>query len=446
MCSPLKSPPPLWPRAGRGARARHFVNSVALCAHTPSQACEDMGPQLDRRVHPLDTSRGDCDHGEMTIPQQVPQLINAYAGKIVIDYGHFEVFDPQAFPPEVTDLLGLAQASPPSFSADGMAVILSPHQNNFDTSVAIEVWSARPDDDRDRWEQISENVFRVESGELFVGESLGAAAAPDTYILQVSGRGFVGYGWPGSTEPGDEWRLRLWPARTDPGGARAPQQWSQPGFGVPDPVPFRPENTTGDSIDVEEPGSQGPIRETSAWDSVPGELYHVNGAVELNRMDPELVARLISLPATRQREIAWWCAHRALKWTSLDPEWAGLDTEDYVIKTIAQIEAGAPPPDFEELFNWLDTWLDERNLDGQDSAASSGQGTWTRTVLTPDQHPYEMGEVSRPHFALPTIVTAANSDPLHAVIETLSHACSTYSDHAPSLIEQLKTEFDLTEE
>lgn len=381
----------------------------------------------------------DCDHGEMTIPEQLPQLIDSCAGKIVIDSGHFEVFDPLALPPEGTDLLALAEASPPSSSADGMAVILSPHQNNFDTSVTIECWSARPHDDRDRWEQISENVLRVESGELFVGtpgyESLGAAAAPDTYILEVSGRGFVGYGWPGSTEPGDEWRVRLWPARTDQGGVRAPRRWYQPGFGVPDPVPFHPEITTGDPVDVEEPGGRGSLWKTSVWDSVPDELYHVNGAVDLNRMDPELVARLIRLPAARQREIAWWCAHRAL-------EWAGLDTEDHIIKIMAQIDAGAPPPDLEGLF----AWLNNTSLDGEESVASAELGTWSRRELNPEQHPYEIGEVSRPHFALPTIVTVATSNPLHAVVETLTAACSTYSDHAPSLIERLKTEFDLLED
>ncbi|MFE5708597.1 hypothetical protein [Rhodococcus koreensis] len=30
------------------------------------------------------------------------------------------------------------------------------------------------------------------------------------YTVEVSGRGFVTYGWPGSTRPGDVSRIRLW--------------------------------------------------------------------------------------------------------------------------------------------------------------------------------------------------------------------------------------------
>ena len=32
---------------------------------------------------------------------------------------------------------------------------------------------------------------------------------------------FVNYGWPGSTEPGDVWRVRMWPAGGDEGAAIA---------------------------------------------------------------------------------------------------------------------------------------------------------------------------------------------------------------------------------
>jgi DNA-binding CsgD family transcriptional regulator len=32
------------------------------------------------------------------------------------------------------------------------------------------------------------------------------------YAARMTGRGFLNHGWPGSTTPGDEWRLQLWPA------------------------------------------------------------------------------------------------------------------------------------------------------------------------------------------------------------------------------------------
>jgi hypothetical protein len=39
---------------------------------------------------------------------------------------------------------------------------------------------------------------------------------PGLYHALITGRGFVSHGWPGSTEPGDEWRIRLWPSPTPP--------------------------------------------------------------------------------------------------------------------------------------------------------------------------------------------------------------------------------------
>jgi hypothetical protein len=36
-----------------------------------------------------------------------------------------------------------------------------------------------------------------------------------SYAVLVSGRGFVARGWPGSTTPGDVWRVQLWPGNVD---------------------------------------------------------------------------------------------------------------------------------------------------------------------------------------------------------------------------------------
>jgi hypothetical protein len=48
--------------------------------------------------------------------------------------------------------------------------VLCPHQNNFEMSLTVERWATEP-----------------------------------------PGRGFVARGWPGSTTPGDQWRIQLWP-------------------------------------------------------------------------------------------------------------------------------------------------------------------------------------------------------------------------------------------
>jgi hypothetical protein len=39
------------------------------------------------------------------------------------------------------------------------------------------------------------------------------AATGQGIAVRITGRGFLNYGWPGSTTPGDEWRLQLWPGR-----------------------------------------------------------------------------------------------------------------------------------------------------------------------------------------------------------------------------------------
>ena len=41
-----------------------------------------------------------------------------------------------------------------------------------------------------------------------------------SYHALITGTGFVGEGWPGSTTPGDHWRIRLWPDTGPPGPVR----------------------------------------------------------------------------------------------------------------------------------------------------------------------------------------------------------------------------------
>ncbi|HEY1485286.1 MAG TPA: hypothetical protein VGF84_04220 [Micromonosporaceae bacterium] len=45
--------------------------------------------------------------------------------------------------------------------------------------------------------------------------SVGCSVPPGRYRILVCGRGFVASGWPGSTTPGDSWRVRLWPEHGD---------------------------------------------------------------------------------------------------------------------------------------------------------------------------------------------------------------------------------------
>jgi hypothetical protein len=69
------------------------------------------------------------------------------------------------------------------------------------------------------------------------------------YLIEVSGRGFVNYGWPGTTTPGNVWRIRLWP-NDDTEPERA-QTWDMPGFGIPENTPL-PEHSSAPA-EPEEP-------------------------------------------------------------------------------------------------------------------------------------------------------------------------------------------------
>ena len=115
------------------------------------------------------------------------------------------------------DLLTQAQTGPGIASYECGVVVLSPHQNNFRMPLRIEVWRQRAPDDGDSWEEVAETRISVEDGELRYHSPATAGAAscpvPDgQYAVRICGRGFVNRGWPGSTEPGDAWRVQLWPA------------------------------------------------------------------------------------------------------------------------------------------------------------------------------------------------------------------------------------------
>lgn len=151
---------------------------------------------------------------------------------LALDYGQFTITGGFA----IDDIALLADAfrRPPSASDGRSVLVLSPHQNNFAMPVAIERWSDRPPHDESAWQQVSVERLSVgATATVRLGsptlEDTGCAIPAGDYWVEVSGRGFVNYGWPGSTEPGDEWRLRLWPVTERPGEVRT--LWQMPGHG-----------------------------------------------------------------------------------------------------------------------------------------------------------------------------------------------------------------------
>lgn len=151
-----------------------------------------------------------------------------------MDYGQFTISG--GHDADELRLLAAVARHPPS-AGDGRTILVSsPHQNNFAMRVTVERWSDRPPRDDEAWDQVSEEMLAVEDAGIVrlasptLDDTL-FSVPPGDYRVEISARGFVNYGWPGSTEPGDEWRLRLWPATSASGNVRV--LWWMPGYGTP---------------------------------------------------------------------------------------------------------------------------------------------------------------------------------------------------------------------
>jgi hypothetical protein len=143
-----------------------------------------------------------------------PSLISTQRLEFAMDYGYFTVRGSAS--DDEPGLVARALAEPPTASDGKMVVVLSPHQNNFALPITVEAWTSAPVSDRDAWQQVSEDSITVGAhGSLYFEsptlDGVACPIGPGDYVLEVSGRGFMTRGWPGSTEPGDEWRVRVWP-------------------------------------------------------------------------------------------------------------------------------------------------------------------------------------------------------------------------------------------
>lgn len=133
--------------------------------------------------------------------------------EIAMDYGQFTISG--GGESDLVALVDAALAAPPSSDDGHTVLVLSPHQNNFAMPIEVEVCSGRPLDDRDDWEQVSEHALAVGAAGIVIAsptldEHRCDLAAGD-YLVEISGRGFLVIGWPGTTNPNDAWRIRLWP-------------------------------------------------------------------------------------------------------------------------------------------------------------------------------------------------------------------------------------------
>ncbi|MEU8284256.1 hypothetical protein AB0C01_07940 [Micromonospora sp. NPDC048905] len=114
---------------------------------------------------------------------------------------------------------------------DHGVIVISPHQNNFEMPFRLEVWDDRPLDDHEEWEEVFEASLLVVDDVLRYFSPTDAVAdfkvPSGRYAARISGRGFINRGWPGSTTPGDSWRVQLWPSAGD-FPVRRLKEWRHP--------------------------------------------------------------------------------------------------------------------------------------------------------------------------------------------------------------------------
>lgn len=140
-------------------------------------------------------------------PQSAEDLV------VALDYGQFSLSTDLEL--DSSDILNEAIEGHGIAQRRGTTVVLSRHQNNFAMPLRVEVWTAPPTDDLDEWELACDVHIDVgESGLVYQSPTMTATelpVPPGSYRLRICARGFIAYGFPGSTTPPDVWRLQCWP-------------------------------------------------------------------------------------------------------------------------------------------------------------------------------------------------------------------------------------------
>ena len=145
-------------------------------------------------------------------------LVRTTTQTVALDYGWFDLrggdsdhdLDPMPLLDAALDSRTEVAAS------NGRALLVqSPHQNNFALALTVEVWDGEPPADTDAWQQVVRSSIEVTDDRIVYGSPTMDFVPFDvptgSYAVLVSGRGFVARGWPGTTTPGDVWRVQLWP-------------------------------------------------------------------------------------------------------------------------------------------------------------------------------------------------------------------------------------------
>ncbi|WP_380156099.1 hypothetical protein [Kineococcus sp. R86509] len=152
-------------------------------------------------------------------------LLDAHDHLVAMNYGQFELWtDYWSDDLDTEAVLQRALNGNHIAQEDHLLIITCPHQNNFEMPLRLERWDAAPQEDLQDWQEAYEAHVSVnEYGLYYQSPTLEGTQLPvpaGEYHALITGRGFISRGWPGSTAPGDAWRIRLWPSS----GPDAPRQ------------------------------------------------------------------------------------------------------------------------------------------------------------------------------------------------------------------------------
>jgi hypothetical protein len=169
-----------------------------------------------------------CNHAEELSVKNSP--VEAWDRVVVMDYGAFSLSGGDPRGSAMEELLEAALAGDGLAANEQAVVVCSPHQNNFSMRFVVERYEEVPDLEADEeWQLVFEATIRVGGGGLsYESPTIEPVVFPipaGTVTLRVCGRGFVAEGWPGSTEPGDSWRVQCWASNTPVGQARWTRRW-----------------------------------------------------------------------------------------------------------------------------------------------------------------------------------------------------------------------------
>ncbi|MCX5043530.1 hypothetical protein OG921_10155 [Aldersonia sp. NBC_00410] len=360
---------------------------------------------------------------------------------LAMDYGQFCLDGGLGDPDTELALLDRAMADQPSAGNGTMLLVLCPHQNNFHMPVTVQVWGSRPPADRAEWQQVSEGRLDIDDSGILslsspTAEAVQVEVPPGRYAVDVSGRGFVSYGWPGSTRPGDVWRVRLWPSD---GIAPFPaQMWDMPGFGVPANTPRQepaPDSVSAQSL----PPTTPPETRTSAidFDAHP-ELKGLLGLRAFDTCAPDVAAAIVAMDPQTQRQLARSAAIRAF-------EFAGLADCDWVRPALEALRDSDPLPVPFETLGSAFRRLGKKDLPAEGKGgvyrpSSAVDGGGERSLA---RKQFDNGPINRPYYAIPALFSATDPRPVVAAFQALSHACATYAEHVDSLLDSIRTEFGI---